>query len=351
MLYVVTFLLFFTCVSAVGGQSRRVVEYSEGVFSQMHQSDSSVSNNQNEDVLRVETELITFYAQALDSRGNLLTKLAQKDFRILENEELQDIAYFSDDDQPFTVALVLDMSYSSVFKLQEIQAAALAFISQLRQGDRVMIVSFDEKVRVLCEPTNNQKALRLAIEGSKIASGTSLLTALDVVLREKMTAVKGRKAVILLGDGVDTTSKDVSAANVLQSGKDSGALIYSIKYNTFGDVQKTRKNSAQVYYDADDRPYIVEQKRTAGERESDYERAENFLKNLVTQNGGRIYSVSSDTNLNKAFSSIAEELRKTYSFGYYPSRKREKGQSYETKIRIQRPQIKIRLLKADNLRE
>ena len=59
--------------------------------------------------------------------------------------------YFTDEEQPFTVALMLDMSYSSVFKLPEIQAAALAFINQLRANDRVMVVSFAEKPLVLCE--------------------------------------------------------------------------------------------------------------------------------------------------------------------------------------------------------
>ena len=97
-------------------------------------------------------------------KGNAVVDLRKEDFKIFENGVEQEIAYFSDEDQPSTVALMLDMSYSSVFKLEEIQAAAWAFVSQLREDDRVMVISFAKKVQVLCEPTNNRKVLRLAID-------------------------------------------------------------------------------------------------------------------------------------------------------------------------------------------
>ncbi len=183
-------LLFF---NNVFGQSGRVPVYSE---SSPEKTDEKLDKQAviektdgklDEDVIRIETDLVIIPAQISQRGGKPVTNLKKEEFKVFENGKEQDIAYFSNEQQPFTVALVLDMSYSSVFKLQEIQNAALTFVNQLRQNDKVMIVSFDEKVNVLCEPTDNRKVLKLAIEGAKIASGTSLYSAIDVVLSEKFT--------------------------------------------------------------------------------------------------------------------------------------------------------------------
>ena len=79
------------------------------------------------EVIKVETDLVIVPFRVADKRGSAVTDIRQNEVRIFEDGEEREIAYFSDIDQPFTVALVLDMSYSSVFKLTEIQAAAKKF--------------------------------------------------------------------------------------------------------------------------------------------------------------------------------------------------------------------------------
>lgn len=294
------------------------------------------------DIISVETDLVVIPSQIADRRGRPVTGLRKEEFKIFENGVEQEIAYFSDENQPFTVALLLDMSYSSIFKLMEIQTAALAFVDQLRQNDRVMVVSFDEKVRVLCKPTADRKILRLAIEGARIASGTSLYAALDAVLQDELGVVTGRKAIVLLSDGVDTSSPTATAADVLRAAAQRDVLIYPIYYDTYDDVQKSRKESAQVFYDDNDRPYVVESRRVKGEREEDYEKAIEFVKTIADQTGGRVYRVSSTANLNRAFAKIADELRKIYSLGYYPVDEKAVGAEYEIKVRVYRPDLTIR---------
>lgn len=340
-------LLSVLFAASLFAQSRRVVNYSESQSSAKIQPQSASENRQtnenNEpDIIRVETDLVVIPTQITDRGGRVVTGIKKEEFQIFENGVAQEIAYFSGEEQPFTVALVLDMSYSSVFKLEEIQRAAFAFINQLRPQDRVMVVSFDEKARVLCEPTNNRKVLRLAIEGAKIASGTSLYTALDLVLNQKFAAVSGRKAIVLLSDGVDTSSAKTNAAGIVKNLGASDVLIYPIQYDTYEDVQKSRKENAQIFLDEDDRPIVVELPKEKGERETDYRAAEDFLKEISTQTGGRIFRVSSTTNLNAAFFSIAEELRKVYSLGYYPSEKRKIGLRYPLKVRVYRPNLNVR---------
>ena len=329
------------------GQSGRVQVYSEsspqsGKTAPLAPKSADGSPKpESDDVIRVETDLVIILARITDRDGRPVTGIKKQEFRIFENGIEQEIAYFSNEEQPFTVALVLDMSYSSIFKLPEIQAAALAFINQLRENDRVMVVSFDEKVRVLCEPTNNRKVLRLAIEGTKIASGTSLYTALETVLNEKFRQISGRKAIVLLSDGVDTNSVKTTADDVLGVTGESETLIYPIQYDTYEDVQKKRKDSAQVLYDDNDRPYIVVLPKRKGEREEDYEQANEFFKQIALRSGGHLYRVSSSTNLNQAFAKIADELRKIYSLGYYPVSERKIGVRYAVNVRVYRANLKI----------
>ena len=342
--------LVFVCAAIVQAQSGRVNNYSESQSSVKNAGDvkpaekPTAPDKDDDEVIRVDTDLVLIPAQITDRRGKPVSDIKREEFKIFKNNVEQEIAYFSGDEQPFTVALVLDMSYSSVFKLEDIQAAAFAFIRQLRPDDRVMIVSFDEKVRVLCKPTNNRKVLQLAIEAAKIASGTSLYTALDTVLNDEFNHVNGRKAIILLSDGVDTSSQKATAETVLQTAAESDALVFPIVYDTYDDVQKSRKKDAQVFYDEDDRPYVVERPRVKGEREEDYREADYFTKDLANKSGGRIYQVSSTANLNQAFAKIADELRKVYLLGYYPNGgdSPPNGTRFGIRVRVYRPGLNIR---------
>ncbi|MBX7053891.1 MAG: VWA domain-containing protein [Pyrinomonadaceae bacterium] len=340
-------ILTLTAVHSAG-QAGRVKGYSESIARKDRTSDNSArpvsvpKPEKDDGIVRIETDLVTVPVRVNTRKGRPVTDIDRSEFKIFENGEEQEIAYFSNSDEPFTVALLLDMSYSSVFKLPEIQAAAKAFIAQLRPSDRVMVVSFDEKVRVLCEATDNRLALRYAVEAAKVGSGTSLYSAIDAALNEKLRSVKGRKAIVLLSDGVDTTSVTATAKGLLRDIDEIDTLIYPIRYDTFDDVRKIRRKDAQILYDDNDRPYVVEAPLVKGEKEEDYAAAREFLSDLAERSGGRLQRVTSATNLNEAFARIAEELRKTYSLGYYPNSERTPDSRYFIKVRVYRPDLDIR---------
>ncbi len=295
-----------------------------------------------EETIRIETDLVTVPVRVTSKSGKPTADLKQSEFKIFENGVEQEIAYFLSIDQPFTVALMLDMSYSSVFKLDDIQTAAKLFVKQLRENDRVMVIAFDEKASILCEPTNDRKVLNLAIEGSKIGSGTSLYDALDLAVDGRLRSIPGRKAVVLLSDGVDTRSAKSTEKKIASLISEEDVLMYPLRYDTFDDVRKTRTDTAEIRYDDNDKPYIFEKPPEKGERETDYEVAKEFLDTLAERSGGRVNRVSSSTNLNTAFARIADELRKTYSLGYYPREERRPGEQYTLKVRIYRPDLVIR---------
>jgi VWFA-related protein len=161
-------------------------------------------------------------------------------------------------------------------------------------------------------------------------------------LNKQLGAISGRKAIVMLSDGVDTYSAVSSKKDILRLIEEDDVIAYPLRYDTYDDVRKNRRKDAEIRYDDDDKPYIYEAPPVRGEREIDYVEAREFLDEISDSSGGRVFKVSSTTNLNNAFTKIAEELRKTYSLGYYPSDERLPGVTYTLKVRIYRPDLSIR---------
>ena len=277
-------------------------------------------------------------------------------FQVFEDNAPQEITYFSNEQQPFTVALVLDMSYSSTFKIAEIQQAAMAFISQLRENDKVMIVSFDEEVHVLSPPTSDRAALQRAIRSTKIASGTSLYEAVDLVINEKLKKIGGRRAIVLFTDGVDTTSRRANDLMNLRDALEFDALVYPIQYDTFNEVQ-AMKNKPVVVPPTIPSPIPSKTKSpfpfpiptggvgtpsSQGTSAEDYRRAGEYLNEMANRTGGRLYQANTAINLTQAFANIAAELREYYSLGYYPPEEAKEGKCRKIKVRVAQDGVAVR---------
>src|SRR2546429_7922738 len=181
------------------------------------------------DVVRVDTTLVSIPVSVMDRDGKYIPNLRKEDFRVWEDGVEQQVAYFASTEKPFTVALLIDTSGSTRFKLQEIQDAAIAFVNQLRADDRVMIVSFNDKIRVLTpQPTNNRALLRNAILQTEPGDGTRLYDAVDQVINQYFNHIEGRKAIVLFTDGVDTTSKRARYEDNVRDAEELDALIYPV---------------------------------------------------------------------------------------------------------------------------
>jgi Ca-activated chloride channel homolog len=310
-----------------------------------------------EEILTVDTNLVTIPVKISDRNGRLISGLKKADFKIFENNLEQEIAYFSNEEQPFTVALVLDMSYSTTFKINEIHSAASAFIAQLRPNDKVMIVSFDEEVHLLCEPTNDRDQLLRAIRSTKIATGTSLYEAVDIVINEKLKKIAGRKAIVLFTDGVDTTSRRVSSFNNESDASELDALIYPIQYDTYNDVQQMKNKpvvmkpptTSPIPSSTPSSPFPfpiptsgVGTPSSQGTTAEEYRKAGEYLEDMANRTGGRIYQATTTSNLATAFSNIANELREFYSLGYYPPTEGKVGERRKIKVKINQTNLAVR---------
>ena len=305
------------------------------------------------DVIRVDTQLVTVPVRVMDKKGNFVSGLTKENFKIFEDGIEKEIAFFANEQKPFTVALVLDMSYSSTFKIGEIQTAAIAFIGQLRPDDKVMVISFDQEVHMLCEATNDRKAIYRAIKSTKVATGTSLYEAVDLTINKRMRRIAGRKAIILFTDGVDTTSMRASRGNNLSDAMELDSIIYSIRYDTFADVQNMKNKAAiplppilNPTSKPGGNPFpfpvpTVAQPSNKGTTAEEYEAAREYLEKLADRTSGRMHLASSPENLAEIYAKIASELREFYSLGIYPDDVKV-GKVRKIKVKVDQPNMAVR---------
>jgi Ca-activated chloride channel homolog len=313
---------------------------------------SSASTTIDEgDIIKVNTQLVSIPVRVMDKKGRFIGGLAKENFRVYEDGVEQEVTMFSNEQQPFTVVLMLDMSYSAKFKASEIQSAAIAFIDQLRPADKVMVVSFDGEVHMLCEATNDRKDIYRAIRSTKIGDGTSVYDAVDQVINSRLRTIEGRKAIILFTDGVDTTSRYASDYSNVGDAMELDALIYPIRYDTYADVQNMKNHPTMPLpipgSPGTTLPFPVPvsgggQASDKGTTPEEYERAEQYLDKLATYTSGRMYLASTLDNLATAFSKIASELREFYSLGYYPKEDRVAGKNTTIKVKVDQPGAVVR---------
>ena len=316
----------------------------------------------------VDTKLVTIPVRVMDRKGGFVAGLKKENFKVFEDGVEQEVALFSNDSQPFTVALVLDMSYSAKFKAAEIQNAAIEFIDQLRPNDRVTVISFDEEVRVLCEPTSDRKTIYGAIRKAQISTGTSLYEAVDLTINDRLRKIEGRKAMVLFTDGVDTTSRRSNDRDNLRDAMEIDTIIYPIRYDTFADVQRIKNNPMPQELPQKPgtgglprgtTPPIIQTKNPSpfpfpiptggigrpsdkGTTPEEYARGQEYLDDLALRTGGRIYVADTLGNLSNAFSRIASELRELYSIGYYPPDESKGGKVRKIKVKVDVPNVAVK---------
>ena len=310
------------------------------------------------DVVRVDTTLVTVPVSVLDRQGRFVPNLRREDFSVFENGVEQAIAYFEPAEKPFTVALLLDTSASTHFHLTEIKEAAIAFAKQLRPQDRVLIVSFNDEVLLLTEATNDSNLIETVIEeNANTGNSTRLYDAVDLTIKERLNKIKGRKAIVLFTDGVDTSSQQASYQSTLREVEELDALIYPIQYDTTdylraiqgagsGTVTVVTTRRGPFGTTTSQQTYNVPSNGGAtipGSTKADYDRADHYLHSLADKTGGRLYQANDTAQLAQAFTRIAEELRRQYTLGYYPKTENVGGnERNQIKVRVRQPNLAVK---------
>lgn len=318
-----------------------------------------------DEVIRVDTQLVDVPVAVNSLSGIPLGGLKASNFVLYEDGKRQDVVDFSTTSEPFEVALLLDTSGSARNDLPLIQSAAKSFIASLRTGDRVAVIAFNTTRKndkafaaseVLSFLTNDRKALNNAIDNIKTSNGTPYYDALqqvvEKVFRDKpIDEFRGRRAIVALTDGVDSTSASDFASAKQELGK-LGILSFFIKVDTqeffeeslLGDCQSaTRFSTSQIrrYYRGF-APKANAEKAVSFCQLGDFERlaiskklyeiATAEMNDLAKSSGGRVFPVADLSEARSAFKSVADEIGTKYTLGYYPSNDKRDGTYRKIKV-------------------
>ncbi len=288
------------------------------------------------ETLRIETNLITIPVSVFDRNGLYVPGLRQNDFKIFSDGVEQEIAYFGTSDKPFTVAIVIDVSPSTAYRIEEIQRAAMAFVNLLEPQDSVIVIEFDHSVSVLTEVTKDREKIYKAIRKADFGDGTSLYNAVDETLRKQLSRIQGRKAVVLFTDGVDTTSRKNSYESTLSYAEETDSLVFPIYYNTYFDNRARSGGTFPPIFGGGGGVF-------RGTSSEDYALGRRYLEELADATGGRVFRPEATPGgLTRAFEGIAEELRRQYNIGFVPSEEGKPGQRKSIKVRVNRPSLILR---------
>jgi len=324
-------------------------------------------NKQNdEEVLRIETQLVDVPVVVTDKSGKPLLNLKKSNFIVYEDGKPQEVSDFAATSAPFEVALLLDTSGSTRSDLALIQRAAANFIASLRPGDKVSIVAFKSErednrsvasSEILTPLTSDRAVLKDALLNVKTSNGTpyydGLLQIIDKVFIEKpKDEFRGRRALVALTDGVDSTSSS-DFSEVREEFQKSGIVSYFIQVDTreffeenlLGDCEGAmRFSQAQIR-----RYYRTFYAKTNVEKVFNfcnlgdferldiskrlYELADAEMQSLAKSSGGRVFPPADLSQARVAFAQVAQEIGTKYSLGYYSSNEKRDG-TYR-KIRIE----------------
>ena len=333
------------------------------------------------DVVRVETQLVSVPAVVTNSAGRPVAGLRAESFMLFENGEEQRITNFATTEAPFEIALLLDTSGSTRADVALIRQAASAFVDALRPGDRVAIIGFNAtrqgqsvaaRVEVLSKLTDDRKLLRTAVENLGSSNGTPFYDALeriaDEVFREApRDEVRGRRAIVALTDGVDSTSDSDFQTARLKLIR-SGVACYFIQVNTEDFVEdrllkdcqddgrlalstKQLQRYRQVYIprakpeDFVDFCQMGSFERMQISRDL-YNLARQEMNELAKASGGKNFIANSLQDAQAAFARVATEIGTQYSLGYYPTNKARDGKFRTIRVEVlglkDKPQVRAR---------
>jgi VWFA-related protein len=305
---------------------------------------NQIPPNRGEEPIKLGTTLVQVPVTVSSPGGRYVIDLSQSDFSIFEDGVKQRIEFFGSVEEPFNVALLLDSSGSTAAQVEQIKAAALAFVDSMSARDRAIVISFNDSVEVQCDLTGDRDTLRRAVVSVKPGEFTQVYEAVYTAVWEKLREIEGRKAVILFTDGIDTASSEIGAEDTMDAVIESeDTVIYPVRYGTRPDVQakveaRIRSSLGPKGNDA----VLDELARARGDIDRTYRKADEYLNQLAEMSGGILERADDLQDLKGAFARIADELRRQYLLGYYPTNREEVARDRKIRVDVSRPGVKVR---------
>lgn len=299
---------------------------------------------QDDEPIKLNTTLVQVPVVVSERGGRYVSDLIRDEFAVFEDGVKQNIELFGSVEEPFSVALLLDSSGSTEAALEQIKSAAMAFLSNLRPHDRVMVVSFNDSVEILSDLTNDTAKLGAAVRSIKSGAYTQVYEAVYTAVWERLRDIPGRKAVIVFSDGFDTASSEIVLEDTLDAVIESeDIIVYPIRYATREDMERKMEARVRASLNSSGSAAVdakVEQSRREMDRK--YRAADEYLQQLADMSGGIVERADKLGDLKAALGRIAEELRHQYLLGYYPTNKQKDDKSRKITVRVTRQGVTVR---------
>ena len=259
---------------------------------------------QEQTTLRIDVNLVNVLCTVQTKQGQFVTDLNRQDFRIEEDGAHQSITHFAKEVAlPLTLGILIDTSPSVQDILTLEQQAAIVFLrTVLKKNDLAMIINFDRSVSLLQDFTNSMSMLEKAVYWLAIGGGTSLHDAVFLACDEKLRHEAGRKAIVLISDGGDTTSK-LKIGAAIESAQRADTVIYAISNRVGGFYGRAYGNSGA-------------------------------LKRYARATGGTAFFPNRPQKFKRAFEAIERELRSQYLLSYQSSNASRDGSYRSIKVRL-----------------
>jgi VWFA-related protein len=303
--------------------------------------------------ISVKVKVVNVLATARDKHGEVIPNLTQSDFNLEEDGKPQTIRYFAHEtDLPLTLGLLVDTSLSQRRVLDQERSASRSFVTRMVREDRdkAFVIHFDHEVELLQDLTSSHEKLESALDNLETpqfsrssggqsdpgssgsgggqhggygrghgrggqhggGAGTLLYDSVYLASDEVIKKQEGRKALIILSDGVDTGSKE-SLDYSIETAQRSDAVVYSI---LFKDDEESGGYGRPGFGGGMGRHGGM-----GGQRypQPEHQDGKKILERISKETGGRMFEVSKKQSVEQIYAQIEDELRHQYNLGYTPN--------------------------------
>jgi Ca-activated chloride channel family protein len=249
------------------------------------------------------TRIVPVITTVTDAERRLVPNLQKEDFSILDNGKSQEISFFQNEIQPFTVVVMLDTSASMTGNLDLLKVAAEQFLLRMLPEDKGQVGAFNDKIQFSGTFTSDRDDLVSALQDLQFGNPTRLYDAVNESM-SALRSIEGRKVVLVFTDGDDTASK-IGMGDVLDRAREEEVMIYAIGLQSeiFNGVRLVRTNP------------------------------DRGLKKLAEETGGGYFELKEKDQLGPTFTRVAQELHSQYTLGFTPTALDGKVHKLDVKMR------------------
>jgi len=258
--------------------------------------------------IQLNVEMALVNVTVTDPYSRLVTGLDKDNFRVFEDGVQQEIVSFSSEDVPISIGLVFDMSGSMSDKVDKARQAAVQFLKTANPRDEFFLVSFNDRAELTSHFTSSIEELQSRMMYTVAKGRTALLDAIYLGLNQMRGARNGKRALLIISDGGDNHSR-YNEADIRNYLKEADCQLYAMG---IFDVNDLGRSPEERY-------------------------GPSLLSELAEMTGGRVFSVSSLSDLPDIAGKIGMELRNQYVLGYKPSDKRQNGAWRKIKVKLLPP--------------